>query len=128
MTYAKNALFAGAQAHATFQVFSDGRGHWCARKSDDMIAGTFFNRAAALRFARDESSAGPAASRDDGTTLMPPIAPPPVKARRVVLFLQLAFVGFLLVGRVAAGMIDASVTPGFGSAVAADLPVASAGR
>jgi hypothetical protein len=37
-----------------FRVFSDGRGHWCADKDDGSVAGIFFSRDAALRFARKE--------------------------------------------------------------------------
>lgn len=39
-----------------FRVFADGSGHWRALKDDNMVAGTFFTREAALRFARDEAS------------------------------------------------------------------------
>ena len=40
---------------ASFRVFPDGRGHWCADKNDGTVSGIFFSRAAAIRFARDES-------------------------------------------------------------------------
>jgi hypothetical protein len=40
---------------AHFQIFRDDHGHWCARKDDGMIAGTFFDRRAALHFAQRES-------------------------------------------------------------------------
>ena len=40
---------------ASFRIFSDGRGHWCADKDDGTVSGIFFSRAAAIRFARVES-------------------------------------------------------------------------
>lgn len=40
---------------ADFRIYPDGHGHWCSRKSDGMVAGTFFTREAALRFAKNES-------------------------------------------------------------------------
>lgn len=42
-------------ARAHFRIFADGRGHWCANKDDGMVAGIFFSREAAIRFAHDES-------------------------------------------------------------------------
>ena len=50
-----------ALRHETgFSIFPDGRGHWCARKGDGIVAGVFFNRDAAIRFARRESLDWPA--------------------------------------------------------------------
>jgi hypothetical protein len=39
---------------AIFTVYQNEYGRWCARTQDGMTAGTFFDRAAALRFARQE--------------------------------------------------------------------------
>ena len=39
------------------------------------------------------------------------------KVRRFAVLLQLAFVGLLLVGRIAGGIVDWSVTPPIGSAI-----------
>ena len=47
-----------ACAQASFRIFPDGRGHWCACKDDGMVSGVFFNRDAAIRFARHESAYG----------------------------------------------------------------------
>jgi hypothetical protein len=44
------------QHRANFRIYPDGHGHWCSRKSDGMVAGTFFTREAALRFAKDEGA------------------------------------------------------------------------
>jgi hypothetical protein len=38
----------------TFEIFRDRIGHWCARRGDGKVCGTFFERDAALRFARRE--------------------------------------------------------------------------
>lgn len=40
---------------AAFEIYRDGYGHWCARRSDGLVFGLFKERKAALRFARDES-------------------------------------------------------------------------
>ena len=37
-----------------FEIFRDQIGHWCARRTDGMVCGTFFERDAAVRFARRE--------------------------------------------------------------------------
>src|SRR5579864_7936003 len=37
-----------------FRLFQDDRGNWCARTDDGLVGGTFFDRQAALRFARRE--------------------------------------------------------------------------
>jgi hypothetical protein len=55
MMLSNNAIRSEAAARDGFCVFPDGHGHWCACKDDGMVAGTFFNRDAALRFARAES-------------------------------------------------------------------------
>ncbi len=39
----------------TFEVFRDSIGHWCARRRDGLVNGTFFEREAALRFVRHEN-------------------------------------------------------------------------
>ena len=39
----------------TFEVFRDSVGHWCARRQDGLVNGTFFEREAALRFVRHEN-------------------------------------------------------------------------
>jgi hypothetical protein len=108
------------RAQESFQIFPDGRGHWCARKSDGMVEGIFFNRDAALRFAHNESAAAPAVKRNavlHGDIAMTQAQlPMSFKMRRAAILAQLAFVGFLLIGRVAAGVVDASVMPSFDSA------------
>ena len=40
--------------HRRFEIFRDQMGHWCARRGDGMVCGTFFERAATVRFARRE--------------------------------------------------------------------------
>jgi hypothetical protein len=55
MMLSNNALRRNAADGGSFCVFPDGHGHWCACKDDGMVAGTFFSRDAALRFARAES-------------------------------------------------------------------------
>ena len=39
-------------AHMAFEVFRDQDGHWCARRTDGKVCGTFLERDAAMRFAR----------------------------------------------------------------------------
>jgi hypothetical protein len=108
------------RAQESFQVFPDGRGHWCARKSDGMVEGIFFNRDAALRFAHNESADCLAPKRkpslDGDIAMTQPQAPISFKVRRAAILAQLAFVGFLLIGRVAAGVVDTSVMPSLDSA------------
>jgi hypothetical protein len=41
-------------ATTSFRVFRDKVGHWCACRADGLVSGTFFERAAAMRFARRE--------------------------------------------------------------------------
>jgi len=41
-------------AKTAFQIFRNGLGRWCARRADGLVCGTFFNRDAALCFARRE--------------------------------------------------------------------------
>jgi hypothetical protein len=55
VTLSNNAVRSEAPAGDDFCVFPDGHGHWRACKDDGMVAGTFFSRDAALRFARAES-------------------------------------------------------------------------
>jgi len=43
-------------AKMTFEIFRDHIGHWCARRIDGKVCGTFFERDAAVRFARRECS------------------------------------------------------------------------
>ena len=38
----------------TFEIFRDKIGHWCARRTDGKVGGTFLERDAAVRFARRE--------------------------------------------------------------------------
>lgn len=38
----------------TFELSCDRIGHWCARRADGKVCGTFFERDAAVRFARRE--------------------------------------------------------------------------
>jgi hypothetical protein len=113
----------GAGAHESFRISTDNRGHWCARKNDGMVAGTFFSHDAAIRFARRECSYGLAPKRDaaheTGVALGQPSVPTSAKVRRVALLAQLAVVAILLFGRVAAGVVDASVAPSFDPATVA---------
>ena len=37
-----------------FEIFRDRVGHWCARRADGLVFGTFFDREAAVHFARRE--------------------------------------------------------------------------
>jgi len=37
-----------------FEIFQDCIGHWCARRIDGKVCGTFFERDQAVRFARRE--------------------------------------------------------------------------
>jgi hypothetical protein len=41
----------------SFEIFRDRIGHWCARRMDGKVSGTFFERDAAVRFARRECDA-----------------------------------------------------------------------
>jgi len=47
--------FANASDRTTFEIFCDQCGHWCARRRDGLVFGTFFEREPAMRFARRES-------------------------------------------------------------------------
>jgi len=47
------------QPNVVFRVFQNEHGRWCVASDDGMTGGTFFDRAAAIRFARRESSAFP---------------------------------------------------------------------
>ena len=38
----------------SFEIFRDKIGHWCARRTDGKVGGTFLERDAALRFVRRE--------------------------------------------------------------------------
>ena len=42
------------RAQVTFELTGDRVGHWCARRADGRVCGTFFERDAAIRFARRE--------------------------------------------------------------------------
>jgi rare lipoprotein A (peptidoglycan hydrolase) len=44
-----------ARAAVTFRIFRTSAGRWCACKGDGMVAGTFFDHDAAVRFAQRES-------------------------------------------------------------------------
>jgi hypothetical protein len=37
-----------------FEIFRDRIGHWCARRADGLVFGTFLEKASAVRFARRE--------------------------------------------------------------------------
>jgi hypothetical protein len=52
-----------------FEIFRDHVGHWCARRADGLVFGTFFERASAIRFARRECR--------DATALRLIVATPP---------------------------------------------------
>jgi hypothetical protein len=115
-----------ARAQQNFRVFPGGSGHWYAYKDDGLVAGIFFNRDAALRFVRDERSAS--ATPERSAALGGDIAKTPAQVpmafsrRRAAILAQLAFVGFLLIGRVAAGVVDASVMPAFDSTIVSGSP------
>jgi hypothetical protein len=44
-----------ARRRTIYRINQDARGHWCVSSSDGMTGGTFFERDAAIRFARRES-------------------------------------------------------------------------
>jgi hypothetical protein len=44
-------------ANPVFRIYRSPIGRWCARSLDGAIGGTFFDRAAALRFAEREGAA-----------------------------------------------------------------------
>ncbi|HEX3500932.1 MAG TPA: hypothetical protein VHT04_16560 [Stellaceae bacterium] len=46
-------------SRAVFRIYRSRSGRWCAATGDGMIGGTFFDRAAAIRFARRESYGAP---------------------------------------------------------------------
>ena len=48
---------------AVFRVFRDEAGHWRVSSDDGMCGGTFFDREAAIRFARRESASFPVLER-----------------------------------------------------------------
>ncbi len=48
------------QHRAVFSVFENSDGRWCAERQDGMTGGIFFDRDAAIRFARRESIGMPA--------------------------------------------------------------------
>jgi len=50
---------APARPTVVFRVFQNEHGRWCVASDDGMTGGTFFDRAAAIHFARRESSAFP---------------------------------------------------------------------
>ena len=93
-----------------------------------LVATVFFNHDAALRFVRDESSDHPVPKRDatlDGNVAVTQVrAPLAFNVQRAAILAQLAFVGFLLMGRVAAGIVDASVMPAFDSVIVSGSPQA----
>ncbi len=107
-----------------FRMFPDGHGHWYAYKDDGLVAGLFFNRAAAARFVRDESDfcTAPArsATAEEGAAARLAATPKPFKSRRFALLAQLAFLGFLLIGRVAANVMDGAVAPSFAAPISSD--------
>ena len=43
-----------ADTKTAFEIFHDGIGHWCARRVDGLVLGTFFERDSAVHFARRE--------------------------------------------------------------------------
>src|SRR5882757_5328154 len=53
----------GVSAPESFRIFPDGHGHWCARKRNGMVAGTFFNRDDAIRLRAMKASIGRCRSR-----------------------------------------------------------------
>ena len=44
-----------ADPRNTFAIFPDGLGHWCARRFDGLVNGTFVDRETAIRFVRREA-------------------------------------------------------------------------
>jgi hypothetical protein len=53
-------------ANPVFRLYRTEIGRWCARSIDGAIGGTFFDRAAALRFVERESDGAPMRFLDDG--------------------------------------------------------------
>ena len=47
------------QRRAVFSVLPTADGRWCAKREDGLVAGTFFGREDAIRFARSESTGIP---------------------------------------------------------------------
>jgi hypothetical protein len=43
-----------SDAKTAFEIFRDRVGHWCVRRADGLVSGTFFERASAVQFARLE--------------------------------------------------------------------------
>jgi len=54
MSLVRNVDDRSAHRAPDFLIFPDRNGHWCSRKADGLVAGTFFTREAAIRFAKDE--------------------------------------------------------------------------
>jgi hypothetical protein len=54
MSVARDVGSRSARGFADFVIFPDGSGHWCSQKADGTVAGTFFTREAAIRFAKEE--------------------------------------------------------------------------
>jgi len=54
MSLVRNVDDRSARRSPDFVIFPDRNGHWCSRKADGLVAGTFFTREAAIRFAKDE--------------------------------------------------------------------------
>ena len=52
-------------AHPVFRIYRTEIGRWCARTSDGSVGGTFFDRAAALRFAEREGDGARVQLLDD---------------------------------------------------------------
>jgi hypothetical protein len=47
-----------SDSNTVFELFGDRFGHWCARRIDGLVFGTFLDRDSAVRFARRECRNG----------------------------------------------------------------------
>ncbi len=54
MSLVQNADRGSARGLPDFRIFPDRDGHWRSLRADGLVAGTFFTREAAIRFAKDE--------------------------------------------------------------------------
>ena len=55
---AKTETASGLETRHAFQIFRHKSGRWCAQRIDGLVAGVFFLREAAVRFADDENRFG----------------------------------------------------------------------
>jgi hypothetical protein len=50
----RNLVLAPSDSTTAFELFRNRIGRWCARRVDGLVFGTFFEREAAIHFARRE--------------------------------------------------------------------------